>query len=130
MSNHISPVDPVYIKICLGTLFFYYFAATVRSFILKGLLSYHGWIFDSPRSQSLQTKIWFILMKIFTFRNPKLDAFQGKSVGYFVLRRMLSKTVSPYPGITGARTRPRTPHVLTITDHLRLSTETTCSKAE
>ena len=116
-----SPVDSVYIKICLGTLFFYYFAATVRSFILKGLLSYHGWIFDSPRRQSLQTKIWFILMKIFTFRNPKLDAFQGK----FSFHRDLMEVPKFHRRDLGLSSRPPIHHL-----YLRLSTKAACPKAE
>ena len=42
------------------------------------LLTYHGWMLESPRSQSLTTKLWFILMQIFKLRKPKLDEYQGR----------------------------------------------------
>eukprot|EP00064_Thunnus_orientalis_P002069 superscaffoldBa00000144_g2076 len=46
-------------------------------YTLKGLLSYHGWIFESHGKMSSSTKVWLSLVKMFSGRRPLLYSFQA-----------------------------------------------------
>uniref|UniRef100_A0A8C7J4D8 Carnitine O-palmitoyltransferase 1, muscle isoform n=1 Tax=Oncorhynchus kisutch TaxID=8019 RepID=A0A8C7J4D8_ONCKI len=45
-------------------------------YILKALLSYHAWIFESHGKISFCTKLWLSLVKMFSGRRPLLYSFQ------------------------------------------------------
>ncbi|XP_065148305.1 carnitine O-palmitoyltransferase 1, liver isoform isoform X1 [Paramisgurnus dabryanus] len=44
---------------------------------LKYLLSWHGWMFNQHGSVSFKTKIWLVLVKLFSGRRPMLYSFQS-----------------------------------------------------
>nr|AFO11021.1 muscle carnitine palmitoyltransferase 1 [Tachysurus fulvidraco] len=46
-------------------------------YILKVLLSYHGWIFEPHGKMSMTTKLWISLLKMFSGHRPLLYSFQG-----------------------------------------------------
>uniref|UniRef100_A0A8C7HE35 Carnitine O-palmitoyltransferase 1, muscle isoform n=2 Tax=Oncorhynchus TaxID=8016 RepID=A0A8C7HE35_ONCKI len=46
-------------------------------YILKALLSYHAWIFESHGKMSFCTKLWLSLVKMFSGRRPLLYSFQA-----------------------------------------------------
>uniref|UniRef100_A0A8C1WE29 Carnitine O-palmitoyltransferase 1, muscle isoform n=1 Tax=Cyprinus carpio TaxID=7962 RepID=A0A8C1WE29_CYPCA len=46
-------------------------------YILKALLSYHSWIFESHGKMSFSTKIWLSLVKLLSGRRPLLYSFQA-----------------------------------------------------
>ncbi|OCT70985.1 hypothetical protein XELAEV_18037901mg [Xenopus laevis] len=46
-------------------------------FILKQLLSYHGWMYEQHGKVSAKTKLWFALVKIFSGRDPMLYSYQA-----------------------------------------------------
>ncbi|CAB1323105.1 unnamed protein product, partial [Coregonus sp. 'balchen'] len=46
-------------------------------YILKALLSYHTWIFESHGKMSFCTKLWLSLVKMFSGRRPLLYSFQA-----------------------------------------------------
>ncbi|CAH1989028.1 unnamed protein product [Acanthoscelides obtectus] len=67
---------------CILTSLFYWLTAIyMLRYILKLLLMYKGWMYESRArgSQvSLKTKIWFSLLKIFSgWNTPKLYSYQG-----------------------------------------------------
>uniref|UniRef100_A0A8C2D7D1 Carnitine palmitoyltransferase 1Ab (liver) n=1 Tax=Cyprinus carpio TaxID=7962 RepID=A0A8C2D7D1_CYPCA len=45
--------------------------------ILKCLLSWHGWMFNRHGSLNLKTKIWLVLVKLFSGPKPMLYSFQS-----------------------------------------------------
>ncbi|XP_039617441.1 carnitine O-palmitoyltransferase 1, muscle isoform [Polypterus senegalus] len=45
--------------------------------MLKLLLSYHGWMFEPHGQISRSTRIWAVLVKIFSVRKPMLYSFQA-----------------------------------------------------
>ncbi|XP_026095149.1 carnitine O-palmitoyltransferase 1, liver isoform-like isoform X1 [Carassius auratus] len=45
--------------------------------VLKYLLSWHGWMFNRHGSFSLKTKIWLVLVKLFSGPKPMLYSFQS-----------------------------------------------------
>uniref|UniRef100_A0AAV2KZI9 carnitine O-palmitoyltransferase n=1 Tax=Knipowitschia caucasica TaxID=637954 RepID=A0AAV2KZI9_KNICA len=45
--------------------------------VLKGLLSWHGWMSQRHGSVSYATRLWMILVKIFSGRKPMLYSFQN-----------------------------------------------------
>uniref|UniRef100_A0A672N220 carnitine O-palmitoyltransferase n=1 Tax=Sinocyclocheilus grahami TaxID=75366 RepID=A0A672N220_SINGR len=45
--------------------------------VLKYLLSWHGWMFNRHGSLSLKTKIWLVLVKVFSGPKPMLYSFQN-----------------------------------------------------
>lgn len=45
--------------------------------VLKVLLSYHGWIFESHGKMSSSTKLWLKLVRMFSGRRPLLYSFQA-----------------------------------------------------
>ncbi|MGH0162371.1 UNVERIFIED_CONTAM: hypothetical protein FKN15_071914 [Acipenser sinensis] len=49
----------------------------VLRYILKMLLSYHGWMFEPHGRMSRTTKIWATLVKMFSGRRPLLYSFQA-----------------------------------------------------
>ncbi|VEN55359.1 unnamed protein product [Callosobruchus maculatus] len=65
----------------LTSLFYWLTAIYMLRYILKLLLMYKGWMYESrARSSqvSLKTKIWFSLVKIFSgWNTPKLYSYQG-----------------------------------------------------
>uniref|UniRef100_A0A671L335 Carnitine O-palmitoyltransferase 1, muscle isoform n=1 Tax=Sinocyclocheilus anshuiensis TaxID=1608454 RepID=A0A671L335_9TELE len=46
-------------------------------YILKALLSYHGWIFESHGKMSFSTKVWLSFVKLLSGRRPLLYSFQA-----------------------------------------------------
>uniref|UniRef100_A0A672GBK8 Carnitine O-palmitoyltransferase 1, muscle isoform n=1 Tax=Salarias fasciatus TaxID=181472 RepID=A0A672GBK8_SALFA len=46
-------------------------------YTLKALLSYHGWIFESHGKMTTSTKMWLVLVKMFSGRRPLLYSFQA-----------------------------------------------------
>ncbi|XP_051512130.1 carnitine O-palmitoyltransferase 1, liver isoform-like [Myxocyprinus asiaticus] len=46
-------------------------------YILKALLSYHAWIFESHGKMSFSTKVWLSLVKLLSGRRPLLYSFQA-----------------------------------------------------
>uniref|UniRef100_A0A673I7G7 Carnitine O-palmitoyltransferase 1, muscle isoform n=1 Tax=Sinocyclocheilus rhinocerous TaxID=307959 RepID=A0A673I7G7_9TELE len=46
-------------------------------YILKALLSYHSWIFESHGKMSFSTKVWLVLVKLLSGRRPLLYSFQA-----------------------------------------------------
>ncbi|XP_069461399.1 carnitine O-palmitoyltransferase 1, liver isoform-like isoform X2 [Ambystoma mexicanum] len=46
-------------------------------YILKQLLSYHGWMYEQHGQMSVSTKLWLTMVKIFSGRNPMLYSFQA-----------------------------------------------------
>ena len=50
----------------------------LQRYLLKGLLSYHGWMFDPFGKQSLQTKVWGMAVKAVTsLTRPQLYSYQS-----------------------------------------------------
>ncbi|XP_053497455.1 carnitine O-palmitoyltransferase 1, liver isoform isoform X1 [Ictalurus furcatus] len=45
--------------------------------ILKSLLSWHGWMYNRHGSMSISTKIWLVLVKLFSGPKPMLYSFQS-----------------------------------------------------
>uniref|UniRef100_A0A673KE38 carnitine O-palmitoyltransferase n=1 Tax=Sinocyclocheilus rhinocerous TaxID=307959 RepID=A0A673KE38_9TELE len=45
--------------------------------VLKYLLSWHGWMFNRHGSLNLKTKIWLVLVKLFSGPKPMLYSFQS-----------------------------------------------------
>ncbi|XP_053368391.1 carnitine O-palmitoyltransferase 1, liver isoform isoform X1 [Clarias gariepinus] len=45
--------------------------------ILKSLLSWHGWMYSAHGSTSMKTKIWLVLVKLFSGPKPMLYSFQS-----------------------------------------------------
>ncbi|XP_072290488.1 carnitine O-palmitoyltransferase 1, liver isoform isoform X1 [Eucyclogobius newberryi] len=45
--------------------------------VLKGLLSWHGWMSQRHGSVSYSTRLWMLLVKIFSGRKPMLYSFQN-----------------------------------------------------
>ncbi|XP_053092780.1 carnitine O-palmitoyltransferase 1, liver isoform isoform X2 [Pangasianodon hypophthalmus] len=45
--------------------------------ILKSLLSWHGWMYNRHGSTSISTKIWLVLVKLFSGPKPMLYSFQS-----------------------------------------------------
>ncbi|MEE6482684.1 hypothetical protein FKM82_013316 [Ascaphus truei] len=46
-------------------------------YILKQLLSYHGWMYEQHGKMSVTTKLWLTLVKIFSGRKPMLYSYQA-----------------------------------------------------
>ncbi|KAG9481506.1 hypothetical protein GDO78_010632 [Eleutherodactylus coqui] len=46
-------------------------------YILKQLLSYHGWMYEQHGKMSATTKLWLTLVKIFSGRKPMLYSYQA-----------------------------------------------------
>ncbi|XP_029440050.1 carnitine O-palmitoyltransferase 1, brain isoform isoform X2 [Rhinatrema bivittatum] len=46
-------------------------------YILKQLLSYHGWMYEQHGKMSASTKIWLTMVKIFSGRKPMLYSYQA-----------------------------------------------------
>uniref|UniRef100_A0A8C4R286 carnitine O-palmitoyltransferase n=1 Tax=Eptatretus burgeri TaxID=7764 RepID=A0A8C4R286_EPTBU len=46
-------------------------------YTLRGLLSYHGWIFAPHGTTPLSTRMWMMMVRLFSGRNPKLFSFQS-----------------------------------------------------
>ncbi|KAG8433947.1 hypothetical protein GDO86_012345 [Hymenochirus boettgeri] len=46
-------------------------------FILKQLLSYHGWMYEQHGKMSAVTKLWLTFVKIFSGRKPMLYSYQA-----------------------------------------------------
>ncbi|XP_069804747.1 carnitine O-palmitoyltransferase 1, liver isoform-like isoform X3 [Dendropsophus ebraccatus] len=46
-------------------------------YILKQLLSYHGWMYEQHGKMSTTTKLWLTLVKIFSGRKPMLYSYQA-----------------------------------------------------
>ncbi|XP_030053832.1 palmitoyl thioesterase CPT1C isoform X1 [Microcaecilia unicolor] len=46
-------------------------------YILKQLLSYHGWMYEQHGKMSATTKFWLTLVKIFSGRKPMLYSYQA-----------------------------------------------------
>uniref|UniRef100_A0A8C5PMQ6 carnitine O-palmitoyltransferase n=1 Tax=Leptobrachium leishanense TaxID=445787 RepID=A0A8C5PMQ6_9ANUR len=46
-------------------------------YILKLLLSYHGWMYEQHGKMSVTTKLWLTLVKIFSGRKPMLYSYQA-----------------------------------------------------
>ncbi|KAM8891227.1 carnitine O-palmitoyltransferase 1, liver isoform 2-T2 [Spinachia spinachia] len=45
--------------------------------VLKSLLSWHGWMYTSHGSVSWSTRLWMVLVKVFSGRKPMLYSFQN-----------------------------------------------------
>ncbi|XP_017573019.1 carnitine O-palmitoyltransferase 1, liver isoform isoform X1 [Pygocentrus nattereri] len=45
--------------------------------VLKSLLSWHGWMYNRHGNVSIGTKIWLVLVKLFSGRKPMLYSFQS-----------------------------------------------------
>uniref|UniRef100_UPI00358F9DCE carnitine O-palmitoyltransferase 1, liver isoform-like n=1 Tax=Myxine glutinosa TaxID=7769 RepID=UPI00358F9DCE len=45
-------------------------------YTLRGLLSYHGWIFTPHGTSPFSTRMWMMMVRLFSGRNPKLYSFQ------------------------------------------------------
>ncbi|XP_072525384.1 carnitine O-palmitoyltransferase 1, liver isoform isoform X1 [Salminus brasiliensis] len=45
--------------------------------VLKSLLSWHGWMFNRHGSVSIGTKMWLVLVKLFSGRKPMLYSYQS-----------------------------------------------------
>ncbi|XP_058264297.1 carnitine O-palmitoyltransferase 1, liver isoform isoform X1 [Hemibagrus wyckioides] len=45
--------------------------------VLKSLLSWHGWMYSRHGSLSIRTKIWLVLVKLFSGPKPMLYSFQS-----------------------------------------------------
>ncbi|KAI4894588.1 hypothetical protein NFI96_018815 [Prochilodus magdalenae] len=45
--------------------------------VLKSLLSWHGWMYNRHGSVPIGTKIWLVLVKLFSGRKPMLYSFQS-----------------------------------------------------
>ncbi|XP_063798481.1 carnitine O-palmitoyltransferase 1, liver isoform-like isoform X2 [Pseudophryne corroboree] len=50
---------------------------TTMRYILKQLLSYHGWMYEQHGKISATTKLWLTLVKIFSGRKPMLYSYQA-----------------------------------------------------
>ncbi|KNC54745.1 carnitine palmitoyltransferase I [Thecamonas trahens ATCC 50062] len=51
--------------------------AAVQRYILRGLLTYRGWMWASRKGANLHIKAWALLVKLFSGSSPKLYSFQG-----------------------------------------------------
>ncbi|XP_057203720.1 carnitine O-palmitoyltransferase 1, muscle isoform isoform X2 [Triplophysa rosa] len=66
----------VFSAILFATAVWFSFILLMR-YILKALLSYHSWIFESHGKMSSFTKVWLSLVKLFSGRRPLLYSFQA-----------------------------------------------------
>lgn len=48
----------------------------VRQLILRALLSYRGWMYESLRSPPMRIKLWAVLVRLFSGYQPSLYSFQ------------------------------------------------------
>ncbi|XP_048251117.1 carnitine O-palmitoyltransferase 1, liver isoform-like isoform X2 [Haliotis rufescens] len=71
---------PVVIKSVIGSvvvgLGFFIVVLYVRRFTLRALLSYRGWMYEPPKSQSVLTLIWGAMVRIVSGRHPLLYSCQ------------------------------------------------------
>ncbi|XP_036408248.1 carnitine O-palmitoyltransferase 1, liver isoform-like [Megalops cyprinoides] len=66
----------VVLALLLGTLLWLSFIFTMR-LCLRQLLSYHRWMFELHGKVSNTTKVWMVLMKLFSGRQPLLYSYQA-----------------------------------------------------
>ncbi|GAB1606244.1 carnitine O-palmitoyltransferase 1, liver isoform [Argonauta hians] len=56
--------------------FFFIVQMYVRRYLLRILLSYRGWMYETPRSQSVRTKAWGVMVRVVSGRSPLLNSCQ------------------------------------------------------
>lgn len=49
----------------------------LRQYTLRMLLAYRGWMYEPPRSQSILTLLWGLMVKICSGQHPKLYSYQN-----------------------------------------------------
>lgn len=62
---------------CVVGFWFFLIKIYVRRYLLRGLLSYKGWMYEQPKTQSFSTLIWGILVKLISGYSPKLYSCQS-----------------------------------------------------
>lgn len=65
------------INSCVVGFWFFLIKIYVRRYLLRGLLSYKGWMYEQPKTQSFSTLIWGILVKLISGYSPKLYSCQS-----------------------------------------------------
>ncbi|XP_072021123.1 carnitine O-palmitoyltransferase 1, liver isoform-like [Amphiura filiformis] len=66
----------VVIVSCLIGVIFFIVLLFIRRYLLRLLLSYRGWLYQNPKSQSIKTLIWCILVRIVSGSTPTTFACQ------------------------------------------------------
>ncbi|XP_002154641.1 carnitine O-palmitoyltransferase 1, liver isoform [Hydra vulgaris] len=61
----------------LSSIVYFIVILYTRQYLLRLLLSYKGWLYQPPRSQSIVVLIWSILVRIVSGRSPRLYAYQN-----------------------------------------------------
>lgn len=78
---HLDDSFPIIFRILVISLissFLYFICAMyVRQYVVRILLSYKGWLYQPPRSQSIIVMLWAVLIKIFSHRKPRIYSYQG-----------------------------------------------------
>nr|XP_034320165.1 carnitine O-palmitoyltransferase 1, liver isoform-like isoform X2 [Crassostrea gigas] len=88
---------------CVVGFWFFLIKIYVRRYLLRGLLSYRGWMYEQPKTQSFSTLIWGILVKLISGYSPKLYSCQSSLARMPVpaLRDTLSKLLDSLEPLYG-----------------------------
>nr|XP_022311882.1 carnitine O-palmitoyltransferase 1, liver isoform-like [Crassostrea virginica] len=88
---------------CLVGFWFFLIKIYVRRYLLRGLLSYRGWMYEQPKTQSFSTILWGILVKLVSGYSPKLYSCQSSLARMPVpaLRDTLTKLLSSLEPLYG-----------------------------
>ncbi|XP_048749687.2 carnitine O-palmitoyltransferase 1, liver isoform-like isoform X2 [Ostrea edulis] len=62
---------------CFVGFWFFLIKIYVRRYLLRGLLSYRGWMYEQPKTQSVSTIVWGLLVKLVSGYSPKLYSCQS-----------------------------------------------------
>lgn len=66
----------VFVSVLVGVVFFIVLLY-LRQYTLRILLAYRGWMYEPPRSQSVLTLLWGLMVKLCSGQHPKLFSYQN-----------------------------------------------------
>lgn len=66
----------LFISVLVGVVFFI-ILLYLRQYLLRMLLAYRGWMYETPRSQSKLTLLWGAMVKLCAGHYPKLYSYQN-----------------------------------------------------
>ncbi|GAA6092011.1 carnitine O-palmitoyltransferase 1, muscle isoform [Tachysurus ichikawai] len=76
-SDHLTAQAQTVLSAIVFATGLWFFLIMLLRYILKVLLSYHGWIFEPHGKMSMTTKLWISMLKMFSGHRPLLYSFQG-----------------------------------------------------
>ncbi|XP_075696297.1 carnitine O-palmitoyltransferase 1, liver isoform-like isoform X2 [Rhinoderma darwinii] len=77
VSSYLSHQGQSIISALLFSTALWFALIMTMRYILKQLLSYHGWMYEQHGKMSATTKLWLTLVKIFSGRKPMLYSYQA-----------------------------------------------------